>query len=180
MRLHWPLLTALNAFTLCVAVNGAESQASVQVREYSTAFARSVGDDGSQQTIGRIAHFDVASNGLIYVLDRADFDVKVYDLTGRFVRKFGGRGGGPGELGRPIAIHVADSIVVVRDQANGSVEYSSNGRHLVTRGPGTLQRPGLPLRYGFRLLVDPPLGGMAAILPGQDVPAGPYLYTVAI
>lgn len=48
--------------------------------------------------------------GDIYVLDTGGRAVKVYGPTGRFIRRFGRSGGGPGEFQMPTSIRV-DSLV---------------------------------------------------------------------
>jgi 6-bladed beta-propeller len=58
--------------------------------------------------------FDAADN--LYVLDRQNPRVLVYDRTGRFVRQIGRRGQGPGELMVPVQLVVAaDGTIIVQD-----------------------------------------------------------------
>jgi hypothetical protein len=66
-------------------------------------------------SIGDVA-FDADEN--LYVLDRQNARISVFDSAGRHVRTFGRRGGGPGEFGRPQNMAVlADGQVVVSDVA---------------------------------------------------------------
>jgi hypothetical protein len=61
--------------------------------------------------------FDRADN--LYVLDGQNTRVVVFDAGGRFVREFGRRGSGPGELQAPTGIAVtSDGSVVLADLAN--------------------------------------------------------------
>lgn len=58
--------------------------------------------------------FDASDN--LYVLDRKNYRVLVYDRTGRFVRRIGSQGQGPGEFIAPMQLAVAgDGTVIVSD-----------------------------------------------------------------
>jgi hypothetical protein len=83
-------------------------------------------------------------SGDIYVLDTGDRAVKVYSPAGRFVRRFGRAGGGPGEFQLPTAIRV-DSIVHVSDPAQQRMSYFAlDGRHVRTaRTPEMGERVGV-------------------------------------
>ncbi|MCI0434174.1 MAG: 6-bladed beta-propeller [Gemmatimonadetes bacterium] len=55
------------------------------------------GGDPNYQ-FAQIVALDVAADGSIYVLDQQAATVRVYDGAGQFVREFGRKGSGPGEL----------------------------------------------------------------------------------
>lgn len=58
--------------------------------------------------------FDASDN--LYVLDRQQARVMVYDRTGRFLRQIGRKGEGPGELIVPVEVLVSgDGTIVVQD-----------------------------------------------------------------
>jgi hypothetical protein len=104
---------------------------------------------------------DVATSpsGDIYVLDTGDKAVKVYGPTGRFVRRFGRAGGGPGEFQMPTAIRV-DSLVHVSDPPQQRMShFALDGRHVRTaRTPEVGERVVvslLPLRHGRSVGVTP-------------------------
>lgn len=73
--------------------------------------------------------FDAA--GSLYVLDRDNGRVMVYDRTGRFVRQVGRKGQGPGELGLPMQMTVMpDGRVVVFDLVNNAlVVFGADGAY---------------------------------------------------
>ncbi|MFC3859793.1 protein kinase [Deinococcus antarcticus] len=79
------------------------------------------------------------SKGQLYVLDAESLTVNVYDSTGRFVRRFGGRGKGLGKFENPTAIAAAPSgEIYVLDGGNNEVQrFSPQGEYLS--------------RYAFRL-----------------------------
>ena len=74
--------------------------------------------------------FDAADN--MYVLDGQNSRIIVFDAGGRFVRQFGKKGGGPGELQAPLAMDLAsDGSVVVSDVGNRSfVVFTSGGEYV--------------------------------------------------
>jgi hypothetical protein len=74
--------------------------------------------------------FDAADN--LYVLDSQNTRVVVFDPAGRFVRQFGKRGSGPGELLAPFGLTVAsDGHVVINDVGNRAfVVFQPTGEHV--------------------------------------------------
>jgi len=57
----------------------------------------------------------VDDSGFVYVADGGHYQVRVFDGRGRFVRRFGGRGSGPGEFQGLNALHVFRDTVAVLD-----------------------------------------------------------------
>jgi hypothetical protein len=68
----------------------------------------------------------------IYVLDEKDFAVKVFDKNGAFVRRFGQKGKGPGDLDKPtrISIDRSKNALVIVNGASGLSYFSFNGKFL--------------------------------------------------
>ena len=56
----------------------------------------------------------VDAEGDVYVSDTGACNIKVFDHNGRFLRAFGQKGQGPGDLGRPESIEVAAKRVLVQ------------------------------------------------------------------
>ena len=74
--------------------------------------------------------------GNIYVADRDNHRVQVFDSTGRFLRKWGSQGSGDGRFNRPegIAIDRAGNVYVT-DANNDRVQvFDSTGRFLLSWG----------------------------------------------
>jgi hypothetical protein len=73
------------------------------------------GDSAYQ--FGQIASIAVGVDSAVYVLDAQSRDVRVFDAAGRFTRRFGRPGTGPGELsqGAAAVIVVAGDTVLVPD-----------------------------------------------------------------
>lgn len=74
--------------------------------------------------------FDRADN--LYVLDGQNTRIVVFDARGRFLRQFGKRGAGPGELQAPLGIAAtADGNIVVNDLGNRTlVVFSPTGEYV--------------------------------------------------
>ncbi len=73
--------------------------------------------------------------GRVYVLDVGDYRVAVFDANGRHLRDLGRRGGGPGELVRPVGLAVDDDgVILVADEGKlGLVRFDSAGGVLEQR-----------------------------------------------
>src|SRR5687768_9429973 len=69
-------------------------------------------------TFGRISGVTVGPNGSIFVVDEQVPTVREYDRVGKYIRSYGRRGEGPGELQRPEAAVVAANQLIVRDIRN--------------------------------------------------------------
>jgi hypothetical protein len=85
--------------------------------------------------------FDARDN--LYVLDRDNQRVIVFDARGRFVRTVGKRGEGPGEFTFPIAMAVgADGSLLVADLGRASLSYfSPDGEYRSVPMPADAGRP---------------------------------------
>lgn len=113
------------------------------------------------------AAFDRADN--LYVLDRGNQRVLVFDRAGRFVRQLGHKGGGPGEFEVPVGLTVlGDGSVAVLDVAHQNLTlFGPDGRFRRT----VAWRPewGLPERE----IAAEPRGGVVTMLrPGLMPAAG--------
>lgn len=78
--------------------------------------------------VGDVA-FDAAEN--LYVLDRPNKRIVVFDPAGRFLRTFGKRGGGPGEFALPqrMTITAAGEIAVSDVGHRAILVFGTDGRH---------------------------------------------------
>ena len=79
-----------------------------------------------------------ANAGLLYVADTQAHQIKVFDLTGRLVRRIGRRGGGPGEFNFPTWLALAKGGLVVADTMNARIQIIP------------LEESGTPLIVGHR------------------------------
>lgn len=93
-----------------------------------------LGDPRDGAPFGEIRSVDVAPDGSVWVLDRADGRVTVWSPSGRLVRSFGGRGSGPGEVVTPGYVRaLADGGAVVGEVFPPRLHrYDPAGRHTGT------------------------------------------------
>ena len=112
--------------------------------------------------------FDAAGN--LYVLDAQAARVTVFGRDGAFLRMFGKRGRGPGELSAPSQLGVLDDgSVAVMDLSNGGIIlFDAEGSHvgLVPVDP----RAGLIPR---RLLAQSAKGGFVSLVHPLGITIGP-------
>ena len=60
-----------------------------------------------------ISHITVDKDGRIYILDRRESHVKLFDQDGKYVRTIGREGQGPGELNGPIFVYFSRNELLV-------------------------------------------------------------------
>ena len=79
------------------------------------------------------------SVGRVYVMDRSGYRIIVFDVDGRYMRSLGRKGGGPGELGFPLAFAVAaDGTVSVFDALKHKlVRFAPDGSILPEKEMGS-------------------------------------------
>jgi len=86
----------------------------------------------------------VDDDGRIYVLDRGNHRVQVFDPGGELLVTFGAEGQGPGELARPVSLAIAGDRILVSDGQNARVsEFTRDGDHLADHQVNTRQLPSL-------------------------------------
>jgi hypothetical protein len=106
-------------------------------------------------SLERPTHIAVSRGGDLYVLDDGESSVKVYNGSGTFVRRFGRRGGGPGEFQWMTGLHV-NSDVRVSDMALRRITIFSLQGQLVRTEPLPTPRERVmaevaPLRHGWNV-----------------------------
>ncbi|MGD8534273.1 MAG: 6-bladed beta-propeller [Candidatus Aminicenantes bacterium] len=79
-----------------------------------------------EDMFAELTSMDVDSGGNIYILDRKDKKVKIFDSSGKFVTKFGKDGQGPGEMYVPVSLQVThNDEIVIGDAANQRLMFFS-------------------------------------------------------
>jgi hypothetical protein len=162
--------STLLGWVLLAAVTTAEAQAVVRMtgrdqvlrREPRLLFSVGRADGSGADVFGGVGDvgFDAAEN--LYVLDRLNARVVVFDSLGQFVRAMGRRGGGPGELAVP------QQIAVTRE---GDVIVSDIGRRALVLfvrdgSAGSVPYPGASMLLGRRLALHP-RGGVVSLAMGN-------------
>jgi hypothetical protein len=89
--------------------------------------ALSIGEgEFDEDMFAELTSLDVDSDGNIYILDRKDKKVKIFDSAGKFVKKFGEEGQGPGEMYVPVSIQVThNNEMVIGDAGNQRLAFFS-------------------------------------------------------
>jgi hypothetical protein len=92
-----------------------------------------VGAEGGEagSVLNRPQDLDVDAQGNIYVLDWGDVDFKVFGPDGRFVRRFGKEGQGPGEFGIPAFFVIATDgrIFLLSGRTNQIIILGGDGTY---------------------------------------------------
>lgn len=132
-----------------------------------------IGGDSELTRFSYLSGIGVDSHGRVYAVDQHANEVTVFDAAGQPIRRFGGRGRGPGELQRPMVAVLANDTLFVID-LQGITRFTADGSFLgrisiktptflLNEGSGTIRFPqylahtvhglvaGFPvLRYGHR------------------------------
>ncbi len=105
-----------------LAIGGAEVQG-----DYALAVVRSLAVDDAEN---------------IYVLDEKDIQIKVFNKNGNFIRKFGQRGQGPGDLNNPsrVVIDKSKNALMVNNGPLGLSFFGLDGKFLQTITNNDTQR----------------------------------------
>jgi len=96
---------------------------------------------------------DVSSDGRVYIADSGNFQVKVFDTTGRYLFSFGSKGKNPGQFLAPVGIAVGAKSLYVADSTSMRIqEFDLNGNYLkdvltsaVLKKTGAIRPVGLAL-----------------------------------
>ena len=88
--------------------------------------------DDPDKSFTEISNFVVDDSETLYALDFKDCKIKVFDAAGQFVRSFGEKGQGPGELDMPAGIHLtpANELIVEDATARKLVHFSLEGTYI--------------------------------------------------
>jgi 6-bladed beta-propeller len=137
-------------------------------REARVVFEVGAADGAGADVFGAVGDvgFDGAEN--LYVLDRLNARVVVFDSTGRFVRSIGRRGGGPGEFGAPqqMAVSRAGEVIVSDAARRGLAVFDRDGSFA-----RTVPFAGPTLLIGGTLALHP-RGGVVSRAMGNPAAAG--------
>jgi hypothetical protein len=88
--------------------------------------------------IALVSDLAVAPDGTLWIVDRGNSNLVSFAPDGERQNTFGRKGSGPGELLRPEAISVSDSMVLVVDAGNSRVQFfrhdgAASGQFALTR-----------------------------------------------
>ncbi|UCC40904.1 MAG: 6-bladed beta-propeller [Candidatus Aminicenantes bacterium] len=106
----------------------------------------SIGEgEQEEEMFSQMTGVAVDNNGNIYIVDREENIIKVFDSKGKFVRSFGKQGQGPGEMNGPIGLRITPNNELMVEDVMGQrlVFFSLNGKFL--RNLSTAKALGLAL-----------------------------------
>jgi hypothetical protein len=99
-----------------------------------------------EEMFAELTSLDVDGDGNIYILDRKDKKVKIFDSAGKFVKKFGEEGQGPGEMYMPVSLQVThNNEIVIGDAANQRLMFFSLEGEFLREMSTALKAQGLVL-----------------------------------
>src|SRR4051812_2381355 len=115
MKTKIPFATSLVALLVLASAAHAQ-QDRVLAGAPANQFSIGAEDGEDWELLSRVSGVAFDSNDNLYVLDAGNSRVLVFDARGKFVRKFGKKGGGPGELMTPVGLVLTkDGYVAVTD-----------------------------------------------------------------
>ena len=107
----------LGATFVSLSLNGALGTLEAQIPKLRVLDSIALEESGNR-FIARAAALSVSGDGSIFVSDNSNKFVLSYTRGGRFIRQFGKRGSGPGELESAVQIALdGDSLLVVNNQS---------------------------------------------------------------
>lgn len=111
-------------------------------------------EGAEHEMFGVVGQVDFDAEGNLYVFDRENARVVVFDRQGEFVRQFGKKGEGPGELRLPSGMSVFDDgwVGITDMGSRGTLMFDPEGEYRYTAGLG-LESQGF-VALG-RMYVDP-------------------------
>jgi len=97
-----------------------------------------IGEDDTDPNsmFSRLRSIQVDNQDNIYALDTKETKIKVFDKNGKFLRSFGKKGQGPGEVDRPYRMELTrDNRLVIADMGNNKLVYLGFDGSLVREVP---------------------------------------------
>lgn len=127
----WPM-ARLGAWTVLVCLSGCISDSADTVGAGGILVRQELvlgADDGSGRSFGSIDALETDGLGRLYVLDRLNTTVHLFEADGTPVRTIGSPGDGPGELQSPVGMTVGphDELWVIDGGRGRYVVYDSAG-----------------------------------------------------
>jgi hypothetical protein len=103
---------------------GAEAAGGQAVRRAKAVEIARVANAADEAVLARPLALAFAA-GRLFVADAQDCAIKVFSEDGRFLKAFGRKGNGPGELSFPSGVSAAGDVVVVADKLNFRIQIFS-------------------------------------------------------
>ncbi len=89
-------------------------------------------DEAGQDSFAEVQAIRIGPAGRIFIQDRKNFKIYLFDEEGKFIKSFGKRGEGPGEIKRMRGLQVVEDNIVAMDA--GRVHFfDKNGKFVTTK-----------------------------------------------
>lgn len=135
-----------------------------------TVFTVGTREGSEEESFARVTDAVLGPDGMLFVVDVAEPHVRVFDRDGEFVRMFGRRGQGPGELIRPTNAAWLDSTLIVRHN-RALTEFRQDGEFVRLARPairGWLSMA-LPISDGEHVILKDGVGRRTGIDQEQEL-----------
>jgi hypothetical protein len=126
--------------------------------------------DRAEYLFRRIFSLDIDEHGDIYVLDNGSATVIVFSPVGEFLRAFGSRGQGPGEMQSPQLIQVINNreLSIYDPMTRRFLIFSLHGEYLRQISTARLMNPIEPIKWDsegnlIAFIIPPPDSGAIAL-----------------
>lgn len=104
-------------------------------------------DVPKEQTFDNPVDVAISKEGLIYILDSKDNNIKIFKEDGSYIKPIGRVGEGPGEFKRPWSLQIIKDKIYITDTGNRRIQiFTKDGRY--ERGYK------VPIEYGYGMTFD--------------------------
>lgn len=134
--------------------------------EEEVSIGRAEGEE--EYILSRINGIDVDNEGNIYIIDDASAHIRVFDKNGEYLRTIGRKGQGPGEMQKPIFVHITsqDEVIVHDYFIERLIFFSLDGKYLRQKSTARTRYSVFPIELdshgnliGIEVMAPPPIGG---------------------
>jgi hypothetical protein len=82
-------------------------------------------DGNTEEIFSSISQVTIVEKKL-FIFDRNNLNISIFSLAGKFIKKLGSKGRGPGEMAEPIGMTVRQNFIFVADRINGILKLPLN------------------------------------------------------
>ena len=146
----------LAALTACGTGDAADGSSADDVPKFMLEEEIRIGSmDDPDLGFSQIGAVDVDSDGNVYVSERSEFAIRIYDAGGKRLRTVGGRGEGPGEFGTLSSFGVQGDTLWVHDSRLRRITLFDREGNLLATVPATGVSVPSPPESGFTITMRP-------------------------
>lgn len=150
-------LCAIYIFSSCVSISISASHSETKLPvPYQPELLFDISDEMMSFPLGAVTDVKISSNGIVYLLDQQNCNIRRITLSGELKSPIGGRGEGPGEMRLPryLALFSDGRCLVIQDMTSRIVCLTQNG-DACDMGDISIFREGYQHTIVTRAEVDP-------------------------